>query len=387
VKLDTKKQTADPAIDLLLEHADELVDCLRCLKSEGSQRGGQSDAAIALGAASSRERLVKLSATLLPAFQAIASKTSEKTPVAVSGPQIQSGLALPPPTIVTKWTPADIPKLPPPVPKVLDPQIEKAALTHMGQHLLGINYERLEWLGDAYLEVIATAIIHYTFPHLPEGRCAQMRELMVRNLTLSEFTVACGLDKRASLPEEFSEGGRQGGTTASEKGRVKALGDLFEAYVGAVILSDPQTGLKRVSDWLKALWSPILEQQTKHHRGGPPSEINEKTKLDQLIGGRHIKIEYRDRPVQKKDKAFGKALFAVSCILHGWGESGKELGFGTGLNKKEAGNKAAQNAMANKKLLKPYIEKRAVYLAAQRAQQEQEAAQQAPAQQGQETQS
>ena len=91
--------------------------------------------------------------------------------------------------------------------------------------------------------------------------------------------------------------------------------------------------------------------------------------------------------MQKKDKAFGKALFAVSCILHGWGESGKELGFGTGLNKKEAGNKAAQNAMANKKLLKPYIEKRAVYLAAQRAQQEQEAAQQAPAQQGQETQS
>lgn len=323
------------------------------------------------------ERLAKLSTTLLPVFQALAGKTSEETPVAVSGTQNQAGLPLPPPTIVTKWTPADIPKSPPPVPKVLDPKIEKAALTHMGQHLTGINYERLEWIGDAYIEVIATAIIHYTFPYLTEGRCAQIREVMVRNLTLSEFTVACGLDKRASLPEEFSERGRQGGTTASDKGRVKALGDLFEAYVGAVVLSDPQNGLKRVSDWLKALWSPILEQQTKHHRGGPPSEINEKTKLDQLIGGRHVKVEYRDMPVQKKDKAFGKQLFAVACVLHGWGESGKELAIGTGLNKKEAGNKAAQNAMANKKLLKPYIEKRTAYLAAQRAQQEQEAAQQA----------
>jgi len=361
-KSEPKKGATDDgnalAFALVLEHADELIDCLRCLKSEGSQRGGQS--------ASAKEKLSSLSSKLLPAFQSLAGQPAQIiTPPAL---KTETSMQVPHPGFITKWTAADISKTTPPLPAILDPKLETAALTHSGQHDAGVNYERLEWVGDAYLEVIATALIHQTFPDRQEGRCAQLRELLVRNLTLSTFTRMYGLEKRANLPEEFKAGGRTNGTSASDNKRVKALGDLFEAYVGAVILSDPKNGVQRAADWLKVLWGPTLEKYVyQEETKGPADNNSPKTNLEVMIGIKGIKIEYKDLPSHKKDKDSNLPLFTVACILHGYGES-KQLGYGSALGKKEAGQKAAQMALDNKKLLKPYIEKKQAYDAARKAQ-------------------
>ncbi|KAK0706554.1 ribonuclease III domain-containing protein [Lasiosphaeria miniovina] len=288
---------------------------------------------------------------------------------------LNSSLQIPSHIAITKWTVADLGNSCPPIPQILDPALETAALTHPGKvkHRTDPNYERLEWIGDAYLEVIATSLIYQTFPTLEPGKCAQYREMLVRNRTLSQFSRQYGLDKRANFPEEFDLEGRLSGTTASGAKREKAQGDIFESYVGALILSDRKDGIRRASAWLKALWGPILDRHIRQEEHRVPvttkEAISYKTQLEAAIGTKGVKIEYRDLPsTGKKDRDTNLPLVTVGCILNGWGETDKQLGFGNALGKKEAGQNAAKMALENKKLIKRYSEKKAAFTAARLAQ-------------------
>jgi len=309
-----------------------------------------------------------------------------------------------PPTAFTKWTLATIPKNPPPLPEILDPKLEQAALTHSGmrQSLSDPSYERLEWIGDVYLEMIASELIWQTFPDLEPGKCSMYRELLVRNSTLGQFSIHYGLDQKANFPPEFGLGGRKNGTAASEQKRAKALGDIFEAYIGAVVRSDPENGFKRAAQFMKDLWGPVLERQIREeesrHGGkgkGPNGnsvkkdkkndKISFKTQLEQLIGAPGVKIEYKDLPSSgKKDRVSKQPLYTVGCFLHGWGESGLQLGHGSALGKKEAGQKAAEMALNNKKLIKKFAEKRKAFMEARAAQLKQQQEQQQQQQQREE---
>jgi len=142
----------------------------------------------------------------------------------------------------------------PPLPPILSPALESAAFTHAS--LCNPNtpsYERLEFLGDAYIELIATRLIYPAFPTLTPGRMSQKRELLVKNETLAEYALAYGFDKRARLPRDFFGLG-------SGRGKLwtKTMGDLFEAYVAAVVLSDPKGGFETVEAWLTELWREKL---------------------------------------------------------------------------------------------------------------------------------
>ncbi len=286
----------------------------------------------------------------------------------------------------TKWTSDTITRTRPPLPAVLDPALETAALTHSGMRksLSDPSYERLEWIGDVYLELIASELIAQTFPTLEPGRCSHYREMLVRNSTLGQFSVHYGLDARANFPAEFGLGGRPNGTKVSDKQRAKALGDIFEAYVGAVVRSDPANGLARAAEWVKALWGPVLERHIRDEEKGTrvtDMAVAPKTQLEQLIGATGVKIEYRDLPSGgKKDRDTKQELFSVGCFLTGWGETGLQLGYGSALGKKEAGQKAAVQAMENKKLIKKFADKKKALAAARAALagQEKEPAEKAP---------
>ncbi|KXH66095.1 RNase3 domain-containing protein [Colletotrichum salicis] len=404
-----RRHTESEAIDLLLDHSDDLIKCLQALTKAKKRSSIHRE---------DLQKIRQLSKVLLPSFEELAregstqdlesgeidenevktsmpfdvlsiyvltskeEKASHKkgksliTPrqtLAVSGPPIPSFI------LVKPWTPADIPKSMPPLPKITNPVLELAAFTHVGmtKHKSDLSYDRLEWLGDAYVELISSSLIFQTFGGMSTGQCSQIRELLIRNANLGEYSTHYELFERANLPPEFKPRGNQPAVAKPHEIK-KVLGDLFEAYVAAVVLSDPTNGLIRVAEWLKTLWATTIKDQIRSAAKTPglqtvkelgttvteESKLPPKVLLSQIIGAKGINIRYEDlSKANKKDKYNNKlALFTVGVFLDGWGEKNKLLGTGSDLNKKEAGQKAAQMALNNKKLLKVYQDKKKALL-------------------------
>jgi len=106
----------------------------------------------------------------------------------------------------------------------------KNALTHSSyanEHKIPSN-ERLEFLGDAVLELASTKYLYDSFPDIPEGRLTKMRASFVCERALSDVAKSMGLPKYILLGKgEEVSGGRQ---------RPSVVSDAFEAVLGAVYL-------------------------------------------------------------------------------------------------------------------------------------------------------
>ena len=314
-------------------------------------------------------------------------------------PKLISGLK------VTPWECADIPSRLPTLPRILEPKLRTAAFTHRGcgpGRFDDLNYERLEWVGDAYIQLIATLLISKTFPRLTPGKSSQLRETLVKNVTLETYAKQYKFENRAILPKDL----RTGPNPIKDHEWTKIFGDIFEAYVAAVILSDPIGGVDRATVWLKQLWAMTIASEIKA-KGNLPfdnyidvdplwcpgkgdkldkydkrkvSEVpyedirNPKEKLRAMIGGKGVVIDYRDAAPERKSEETKMPVFTVGCFLTGWGEKEKQLGFGKAPGKKEAGAKAAEMAMANKKLMKVYMDKKAIFDKQMKAEEEAEKA-------------
>lgn len=235
------------------------------------------------------------------------------------------------------------PHILPPLPPIADPSLSELPFKHQGMlrshEATSVNgsYERLEFLGDAYLEIIASRIIYARYPHLGAGRMSQVRERLIKNETLAEYAVQYGFDKQAKIPQSHRESGKLW---------TKTMGDIFEAYVAAIILADTKDGFQVAENWLTDLWTPKLLEQNI----GPKPYPDAKPELARRIMGKNIKISYIDggEPEMSHD---GKRYFHVGVYLTGWGWSNQHLGSGRGLNKVEAGTNAAVAALANKPLI------------------------------------
>jgi ribonuclease-3 len=225
------------------------------------------------------------------------------------------------------------PKLPP----IMDEKLELAVFTHPAlSNNINTTYDRLEILGDAYIELIATKLVWERFPDLPAGRISQIREILVKNETLSGFAERFGLDRRVSVPPNYN---------TPSKRWTKTKGDVFEAYVAAVILSNPVSGYELAEHWLSGLWVPILNN-LGHQKG----ELRSKEALAKKIMGKNVKLEYiEERPsIQQKG---GTQTFFVALFLTGWGWDKRFLGSGQGLSKAAAGDEAAKEALLNTPLI------------------------------------
>jgi len=235
------------------------------------------------------------------------------------------------------------PHIIPPLPPIADTSLSELPFKHQGMlrshEATSVNgsYERLEFLGDAYLEIIASRLIYSRFPHLGAGRMSQVREMLIKNETLAEYAVQYGFDKQAKIPRSHQESGKLW---------IKTMGDIFEAYVAAVILANTKDGFPIAENWLTDLWTPKLLEQNI----APKSCADAKPELARRIMGKNIKVSYLDEggPEMSND---GKRYFHIGVYLTGWGWSNQLLGSGRGLNKVEAGTNAAMAALANTPLI------------------------------------
>lgn len=390
---DAKKGRKTGAMEHLVDRADDLIECLQALKRQASNHDKTNDTALT-------QRLTSLSRDVLPSFQSIAAvddvvvESATEEPVAPKTPVVP---------VLTEWSPSEVAHSLPPLPPVLDSSLERASFTHAGavKDPGARSYEQLEWLGDAYLYLMATAYIYLTFPHLKHGDMAQIREVLVRNATLGGYSSKYGFDKRVNFPGEYYLDVLGTGTKVSAKERDKVLGDVFEAHVAAIILSDPICGVANAAIWMKALWSttiseqimtrtwqgkqaPLLaptmsiastnQQQTKAPQAEVQKQQNAKDKLsaELALNKPRVIIEYRpldDGQPHKKDPLTNLRLHAQGVFLVGYGQN-VLLGSGKDKRKKEANEKAAENALSNKKLMNVWRGKKQAMLANQHAAQE-----------------
>ena len=94
---------------------------------------------------------------------------------------------------------------------------------------VGLSHnERLEFLGDAVLELIVTSYLFEKFPNYSEGELTAIRSALVNALIISEAAGKVGMNDYLLLS--------RGEAKDSGKARVYILANTYEAYVGAVYL-------------------------------------------------------------------------------------------------------------------------------------------------------
>ena len=198
------------------------------------------------------------------------------------------------------------------------------------------SYERLEFLGDAYIEVMASRLIWEKFKKLPAGRLSQIRELLVKNQTLGEIATKYGLDTQITATTD---------ARSNPKLWTKIKGDLIEAYVAAIVLPDKEmggAGFASAEKWLHQLWMPKLEgiAEEKMPNG------NAKDALSRKLVSRGVTLEYlEERPMEQLRE--GQQTYFIGAFFTGWGYERQLLGRGRALNKSSAGNLAADDALQN----------------------------------------
>lgn len=114
----------------------------------------------------------------------------------------------------------------------VDPSLLELALTHSTAAAeVGLYFEhneRLEFLGDAALEICVSAELFARFPRAREGELTRLRSTLVKEKTLAAFARKIGVDRALKLGKgEEKQGGRE---------RDSILCDALEAVIGAVFV-------------------------------------------------------------------------------------------------------------------------------------------------------
>ena len=206
-----------------------------------------------------------------------------------------------------------------------DETLLETAFTHTSyaneHRLLKISHnERLEFLGDAVLQLIISEYLYNKYPKRPEGDLSKLRSMIVREESLAGFARDCQFDYFIKLGRgEEKSGGRN---------RDTILGDLFEAFLGALLLDK---GVEAVKSFLYQVMIPKVEA------GDFERVTDYKTKLQELlqING-DVEIAYQ--VVSETGPAHAKN-FEVAVLING-----RKSGQGQGRSKKLAEQEAAKNA-------------------------------------------
>jgi ribonuclease-3 len=128
-----------------------------------------------------------------------------------------------------------------------DAHLLDLALTHSSwaneRGLAGHN-ERLEFLGDAVLELCVSAALYALFPEAREGDLTRLRSQLVNTRVLADIARQCGLDAALRLGKgEEQQGGRR---------RDALLADAMEAVLGGIFLDADFSAAKTVVERLFA---------------------------------------------------------------------------------------------------------------------------------------
>ncbi|WKZ24082.1 MAG: ribonuclease III [Candidatus Dojkabacteria bacterium] len=184
------------------------------------------------------------------------------------------------------------------------------------------NNERLEFLGDAVLELVVSEYMFATYPDLPEGIMTLVRAAVVRTSSLAEIMGTLHMGKYLIMGHgEEKTGGRT---------KEYLLANLYESLVGAIYLDGKMKHAKAFIE--KTLFAKIDEAVKQKNY------VDSKTRLQELTQQLY-KITPTYTIIQESGPAHERTY--VAAVLLG----DKKLSEGTGLSKQKAEEAAASKAL------------------------------------------
>ena len=196
-------------------------------------------------------------------------------------------------------------------------ELLQSALTHSSysnEHKDCTNYERLEYLGDAVLELV-TSEYFYLHTDYKEGKMTKLRASYVCEKALATYAKAIGIDKYIRL-----------GHGQMHNLNNTIIADVFEAVVGAIYLDQ---GFLVAKKYIDAIIVPYINKQIDFN-------VDYKTKLQELVQTGKKSLNY---DVVKEYEINHKKVFEVVVKI-----DNIVYGKGKGSSKKEAEQLAALDA-------------------------------------------
>ena len=182
-----------------------------------------------------------------------------------------------------------------------------------------INNERLEYLGDAILDAVIAAYLYDQFPQKDEGFLTQVRSKIVKRKQLNKIAYNLGIS-----PFLVSK-------TNSQQNPVNLLGNAFEALIGAIYLDKGYRSTKRF------VYRKILRKHLDVERLAR-KESDFKSRIIEWAQKNKQDISFISQEESHPDSH--ETYFSSQVIL-----VDEELGTGTGHSKKDAEQKAAEEAL------------------------------------------
>ena len=188
------------------------------------------------------------------------------------------------------------------------------------------NNQRMEFLGDAVLQVILTEHLYRVLPDQAEGHLTKIRASLVSRRALADCALRLGLEEYLRLGKgEEANGGRH---------RESNLADAFEALLGAICLDGGITGAREVT--MRLMDEDLQEALEGEDTSNPKGRLQE-----ELQALRRESPNYRILAEEGPDHL---KQFRVEVL---WG--GNPLGAGRGSSKKNAETAAAQDALERRR--------------------------------------
>lgn len=183
------------------------------------------------------------------------------------------------------------------------------------------SYERLEFLGDAVLQLAVTDYLYATYPGLAEGEMAKVRAAVVNERTLATIARLIGVTDAVMLGRgEELTGGRD---------KDSILSDVVESLLGALYL---EAGYETTREIIVERWGPLIDD-----RAADPGRRDYKTRLQESLARQGLRPIYE---VEESGPEHAKRFTARVLA------DGRVLGTGSGTSKKRAQQQAAEQAAA-----------------------------------------
>lgn len=212
-----------------------------------------------------------------------------------------------------------------------DKNLLKQSFTHRsyinenGAMALSHN-ERLEFLGDAVLELIVTDFLYQKYPNYPEGKLTALRSALVNAVIISEVAGKIGMNNYLLLSK--------GEAKDFGKARQYILANTYEAFIGAMYLDQ---GYNAVDKFVTETLLPKTEEIVNKKLWRDAKSLVQEKAQEFVSVTPLYKVLFQSGPDHDKHFTVG-IYFGKDLIAEGKGQSKQEAEQNAALNALKAKN-------------------------------------------------